>query len=324
MIGSPIRKLTLVLAVAAIGLFPNPQAVQSQSTTYIFLDTIIQSDTLLIVDVADTIGCPGDVVPVTIFVQNLTDSIAGYQMSITLSRPDLMTFSADTVIDSNCIICLDSLCLVADTVICTVMTVPTDVAGTLSENWDFTQGNTNQGLNIRLTGIADVDGDQFPLPLLPFTSGALIKVVGTVICDVEDTITDRTVVLDLNTVGTFFSTSQALTIPSTDSTLYGPDTVIVELDTTITYDSVVLYRPVPRLIDGSVTIPFVFLGDLNCDQVYNVLDVVTLVGIAFRSDPPSCPPSAANVTCDPQGDVNVFDVVKLVDHVFRNGPVPSC
>jgi hypothetical protein len=235
-----------------------------------------------------------------------------------------MNFGADTVVDSNCIICLDSLCLIADTVICTVMTVPTDVTGTLSENWDFTQGNTHQGLNIRLTGIADVNGDQFPLPLLPFTNGALIKVVGTVECNVEDTVADRTVVLDLNAVGTFFSTSQAVTIPSTDSTLYGPDTVIVGLDTTITYDSVLLYRPVPRLIDGSVTIPFVFLGDLDCNQIYNVLDVVRLVAIAFRNAPPSCPPSAANVNCDPNGDVNVFDVVRLVEHVFRNGPVPTC
>ena len=71
---------------------------------------------------------------------------------------------------------------------------------------------------------------------------------------------------------------------------------------------------------GSITLLPVRRGDLDLNWVYNVLDVVRVVGIAFRSEPLSCPAEAADTNCD--GDVNVFDVVRLVDKVFRNGADP--
>jgi hypothetical protein len=61
-------------------------------------------------------------------------------------------------------------------------------------------------------------------------------------------------------------------------------------------------------------------GDPQCDQAVNVLDVVKVVNVAFRSQSdltnPSCPFTLTDVSCD---DItNVIDVVKMVNVAFRD------
>jgi len=249
-------------------------------------------DTLIVVDLADTVGSPGNAVPVSVFLQNLTDSIAGFQISVTLSRPDLMEFIADTLIDT-CIVCVDSACTVLDTVFpCTTVVVPSSVQGTLIQNWDLAVARTQGGTNVRLTGLADYNRDRSPLPILPFTNGVLIKVIAQVNCDIPDTLTSRTVVLQANQVGTYFTDPKGDTIS------------------------------VVKLVNGSITVPFTLKGDLDNNQIFNVLDVVKLVNIAFRGGLPACPPGADDINCD--GHVTLQDVVLLVNHVFRGWPRPNC
>ncbi len=63
-------------------------------------------------------------------MQNLADSIQGFEITVTPSRPDLLQFIADTTIDT-CFECLDSACLTLDTTVCTLEVVPSSIVGSL-------------------------------------------------------------------------------------------------------------------------------------------------------------------------------------------------
>ena len=65
-------------------------------------------------DVDEVTGEPGELVAIPVFIENLPDSISGFQLSIQLSRPDIMA--------------------IRDTI---------DQAGTLTEGW--TDGTTQFG-----------------------------------------------------------------------------------------------------------------------------------------------------------------------------------
>jgi len=248
-----VPHVVLAILVVAVGFAAQTAWAGPQGTA---------ADTVIIVDIADTIGSPGTGVPVSIYLQNLRDSIAGFMMSITLSRPDLMAFVADTTIDT-CYNCIDSACTHIDTVQCTIVIVPSTTTGTLVHNWDYVAARTEGGTNLRLTGLADIDRNRSPLPILPYTNGVLIKVIAQVFCDIPDTLSSRTVVLQPNIVGTFFTDPKGDTIS------------------------------VAKLISGSITVPYTMKGDmnhdLNCDGYTTLQDVVLLINTAFRNGPqPGC------------------------------------
>jgi hypothetical protein len=304
--------LALVVVVAVAWLSSPDRALG-----YVDYDTVqVTYDTLAHVDVGDTLGAPGTGVPVSIYLQNLSDSIQGFTVSITLSRPDLMEFVSQTIIDT-CYPCIDSACTQYDTALCTVDVVPSTVQNTLIQYWDHAEARTTGGTNILTSGIADVDFDQSPLPILPFENGVLIKVIAQVKCDISDTLTDRVVLLDVNAPQTFLTNPAARTIPSwitlnADSTFNGQDTTV----------HLTLYHTVMTIQNGSITVPFTVKGDLNRDGVFDILDVVAMVGIAFRNQNEPCPPGIADLNCD--GNLDILDVVAMVSHVFRNGPQPLC
>lgn len=303
-----------LVVIVAISWISSPDPAMG----YIDYDTMsVTYDTLALVDVGDTLGSQGTGVPVSLYLQNLSDSIQGFTISITLSRPDLMEFVAQTIIDT-CYTCIDSACTQYATAPCTVEVVPSTVQNTLLQNWDYAQARTFGGTNILVSGIADVDFDQSPLPILPFTQGVLIKVIAQVKCDIPDTMSNRVVQLDVNAPQTFLTNPAGRTIPSyiimdADTiTSGGPDTTI----------QLWLYRTAMKIQNGSITVPFALKGDLNKDQTFNVLDVVQMVNIAFRNQLPPCPDGISDLNCD--GTTGVVDVVLLVNHVFRNGPQPFC
>ena len=302
-----------LVAVVAVAWLSSPDPAMG----FVDYDTVsVTYDTLALVDVGDTLGSPGTGVPVSLYLQNLSDSIQGFTVSITLSRPDLMQFISQTIIDT-CYPCIDSACTQYDTALCTIDVVPSTVQNTLIQNWDHAQARTTGGTNILVSGIADVDFDQSPLPILPFTNGVLIKVVAQVNCNVPDTLSDRVVLLDVNAPQTFLTNPAGRTIPSyiildADSTFNGQDTTV----------HLTLYRTAMKIQNGSITVPFTLKGDLNKDGEFDVLDVVTMVGVAFRNQSEPCPPGIGDLNCD--GFVDILDVVILVSHVFRNGPQPFC
>lgn len=305
--------LALFVAIGASWLFSSNQAMG-----FIDYDTVsVTYDTLALIDVGDTLGTPGTGVPVSIYLQNLSDSIQGFTISITLSRPDLMEFISQTTIDT-CYPCLDSACTQLDTVQCTIEVVPSTVQNTLIQYWDHAQARTFGGTNILVSGIADVDFDQSPLPILPFTNGVLIKVIAQVNCDIPDTLSNRVVILDINAPQTFLTNPKGRTIPSY-ITLDADTITSGGADTTI---QLWLYRTALKLQNGSITVPFVLKGDLNKDGTFDVLDVVAMINVAFRGGAEPCPQGIADLNCD--GFIDILDVVNLINHVFRGGPQPFC
>jgi hypothetical protein len=65
-------------------------------------------------------------------------------------------------------------------------------------------------------------------------------------------------------------------------------------------------------------------GDLNADDVLDLFDVITIIGIAFSGDPdprdPLCPTTRGDVNYDRVTDT--FDVIYLISTVFGGGPNP--
>jgi len=72
---------------------------------------------------------------------------------------------------------------------------------------------------------------------------------------------------------------------------------------------------------GSLTPPLL-IGDFNFDGIHNVFDVVALIDVVFRSGALPDPPAIADTTCD--GMYNVFDVIRLIDTAYRAIPPPTC
>jgi len=63
-------------------------------------------------------------------------------------------------------------------------------------------------------------------------------------------------------------------------------------------------------------------GDINGDGSYDVLDVVGIIGVAFRGGAPPDPAFIADANSD--GIISdVLDVVRLIGHVFRGAPQPG-
>lgn len=63
-------------------------------------------------------------------------------------------------------------------------------------------------------------------------------------------------------------------------------------------------------------------GDMNADGIYDVVDVVGIITVAFRGGIPPDPEFIADVNPDLIfGDI--VDVVRLINHIFRGGPEPG-
>lgn len=62
------------------------------------------------------------------------------------------------------------------------------------------------------------------------------------------------------------------------------------------------------------------VGDMNFDCVLNVVDVVQMVGVAFRGEAMPVPPGRAELLCNPPTDIT--DVVRMIEIVFRGGTPP--
>jgi hypothetical protein len=67
-------------------------------------------------------------------------------------------------------------------------------------------------------------------------------------------------------------------------------------------------------------------GDINCDGVVDIGDVVYLVSWLFIGGPPPCKMVKADVNHDGYYAplVNIADVVYMVTYLFQNGPLPQC
>lgn len=265
--------------VAVVVLIAAMQSVARAQSPQIYLD--IEEENAL----------PGSLVPLSIFMQNLGDSISAFQMGVTLNRPDLMFFNAETTI-KICQECADSACTSLVAYPCTVEVVPISASGTLTENWDYVEARTSGSYDLRITAFADANFDELPGPIPPFTNGILIKVVGQVYCDIPDTLQDRTIVASISTVNTYFADAQAVHI--------------VPLDFT----------------EGAVSVGYTQRGDMNSDGHFDALDLNELIDQIFFGGDPPCPAYVSDMDCNLVPDA--LDLNYLIDLLFFGGPPSPC
>jgi len=242
-------------------------------------------------DVEEEVARPGALVPVSIFIENLGDSIRAFQLGLTLDRPDIMSFQAYTSIQT-CYECGNSACTTVVAYPCTVEVVPVTAQGTLVQSWEFIQANTFGSFDIRLTGIADTDFDGLPGPIVPFTNGILVKVIAEVFCDIPDSLQDRTVIATISPVNTYFSNASGDLIEPLDFTT------------------------------GAVTIAITQRGDMDADGYFTALDLGVLIDLLFAGGPNPCPEYIADMDCS--GYPDVLDLGWLIDFLFAGGPPSPC
>jgi len=70
-------------------------------------------------------------------------------------------------------------------------------------------------------------------------------------------------------------------------------------------------------------IPTLFTcGDVNGDELVNILDVVYLINYKYKEGPAPDPLESADVNSDEL--VNILDVVYLINYKYKDGPEPDC
>lgn len=230
----------------------------------LFENHALAQDTTIYIDLADVVANPGDTVEMPIWIANYTYPIAGYSLLFSLDRPGLLSFDSVAVADS---------------------------AGTLSTGWEYFIGATISEQSARVTAVADMNVNGFPLPIPPLTLGAtLVLLQARVYCD-PDT----------------FSGTTVRVVPTGLAEFSDPDGNLI----------------LPVSASGAtVTIVTPELGDIDGSGKFDIVDVVAMVNCAFRNACPPCEGRLADVNCD--GIRDILDVVTLIGHVFRGQPKPAC
>lgn len=77
---------------------------------------------------------------------------------------------------------------------------------------------------------------------------------------------------------------------------------------------------IPTWSRGEIRINYSLAGDMTCDGVVTIGDIVYLVNFLFKSGPRPCAPDLADVDCD--GMPALGDIIWLINYLFRGGPAP--
>jgi hypothetical protein len=269
----------------------------------------------IVVKVSDTTapsGTQGSII--AIYLDNLVDTVAAFNLWLQLDVPDIMTL--DTLLDT---------------------------VGTLCGGWDIVRGTSISGTNrdLNIFGLAHYLAS--PGGIAPQQGGLLIKVLANVM-DMPDTTTRRTVNI---LVQTDFKDHFSLSRPDGTSIPWiqenRPDTncylcegwigdVCVNwvhvtfgpCDSTSidTIQVAVLDTAHVKVYDGSLTVlepPAYTCGNIDGDAGQNVdiSDLIYLVEYMFGSGPAPDPFLSGDVNCD--GTVDISDVIAMVDYMFGVG-----
>lgn len=209
--GSPTRRVIALLGTVAaflvmLSLVPTTASALPQ----------------LVLRVSDTTGtsCQQNSI-ISVYVTNITDSIAGFSLWLRLNRPDIMRFQIDTALVSDttywkCLQyngqnCIDSQSIPANQygqpntfrrIKDTLVTIGNiDRTGSLIQNWDLvrTRSISGQGTDILVTGLASLDltPPQLPPPFPPRQQEALLFRLRADILCISDTLVDRTAVISI-------------------------------------------------------------------------------------------------------------------------------
>jgi hypothetical protein len=274
---------------------------------------------VLSLDSADVaVGEPGTWVP--IYLQNISQEVGGFEVSLLLDRPDLFNFSSDSVVETT-ITCIDTLdCNPADTTIDTVAASTVDTVGFAIRGWEFVQGRAFSPINLKVAALANEPGGPLVPPLSTGGPRLLCKVYLEKVASTSllDTLTDRTTRVLIDASSTSFSTPTGTTIGRTDSTVCLDPPSCTQLDTVFYTDPTALFyvNGARRFGDACTR------GDVNVSGAINSADIIYMVNYVFKGGaPPICSPSAGDVNCN--GVTNSADIIYLVNYVFKGGPPPA-
>jgi hypothetical protein len=183
------------------------------------------------VTVEDVQGNPGqNNVSISVFLTNVFDTVAAFELWLQLSRPDILFFQTnyDTIVDTTfweCIQwsgpnCVDSVSCDPDTAggSCPIRHIDTtnvfvgniDTVGTLIGGWDVvtTRSIAGQGLDIKITALANDIGIPGSGRLIaPQGGGVLFRLLGD-FKPVSDTLTDRSADLMISSFLNHFNFSR--------------------------------------------------------------------------------------------------------------------
>jgi hypothetical protein len=276
---------------------------------------------VLNLDSADVaVGEPGTWVPV--FLQNITQQVGGFEVSLLLDRPDLFKFSSDSTIETT-IVCLDPIdCNPADTTIDTVANSPVDTVGMAISGWEFVQARALSTINLKLAALANEPSPPSTPPLATGGPRLLCKVYLEKVApqSLLDTLHDRTTRIFIDASSTSFSTPNGTTIGRLDSIICLNPPSCTQRDT-IHYTDPTAFL----FVDGVRRFgPGCKKGDVNVSGTINSSDIIYLVNFVFKGGPaPGCNPAVGDVNCN--GVTNSADIIYLVNYVFKGGPAPgSC
>jgi len=307
----------------------------------------------LIVRVGDTTVCGAQQnVPISVFLSNLSDTVAGFNVWLQLDRPDVMVFQTviDTVIDTTywrCTEwdgpdCIDSMIVSplgewdffhVDTNEILIGNVDTE--GTLIADWEYVDSRSLSGMgtDLNVVALANLFPPPTTAPIAPQEDGLLIKLLVDTY-DLPDSATVKTMIQssflshfsfsrpDGSLIGVvyqgFLDTNYFVCTQWSGETCLNwiqvsmPPADSIEI---VADSMLVLDTTYVEVIDGSLTwLPMPAYGDIDGSGAWDIADLVYLVDWFFTGGPPPQCPLAAD--CNGDGEVDISDLVCWVEIIF--------
>lgn len=253
-------------------------------------------DSTVTVQFVDTVASQYDeFVTMAVYVTSLDVPLAGINVRLSVSRPDLVKLP-DSVVFYPIV----------------------NFTGSAISGWDFRDETRMSEVVLNVTGLYNLPGGTTPSPLAPsnipyrlcsFTMRRVAPI------SVLDTLQDRTVQVFAQTPFCSVSDPSGNTVGMRD-TVYCANPPACTDSTSDTYDA-------NDYISGTLTFgpPCVGRGDVNVSGTINSSDIIFLVNYVFKAGPiPACGGVSGDVQCS--GAVTSSDIIYLVNYVFKGGPPP--
>jgi hypothetical protein len=304
------RYLTLVV----IFLIPLCVSLVSKnsSTTPMAVEIICDVDSV-------TSALTNSSIEIPVFVTNLIDSVAGFELWLNMSDPELVRFVADSTVGS-------------------VTYAKYSNVGTRTDGWQFMAArilDANHGV-LKISGTADQPGPPLKKPIPP-GSGVLVKLYAETVGTLGDSLCDSVSIKVLIDQGqTRFSNPDAQIIGCNyhwevdtfyfNCAQYILDSCVAWFDTIIDSTNVCVIDTTKRiLLDGAVGFGCCTWepGDADGSGGLDISDAVYLIQFIFQGGPPPQPRiEAGDMDCS--GGVDISDAVYMIQYIFQGGPPAPC
>jgi len=298
-------------------------------------------DPRVIVRVGDTTALPGQAnTVISVYMDNFTDIVDGFDLTLHVGNTDLMEFKVDTIQELYtrywvCNIGSVGSCTDSSEVDSTqtyeyttaelidVVVGNVDTTGTLLSGWEYlkVQSTSGFGNTMRITAQADQAAAPVTPGINPQQGGVLIKLLADV-PNIDDTVSNRTSSINIQrdfSDQLLFSTNLGNEVIG----LYTYDYVDTNfyVCTDWIFDSCVTWKRTNDPPWDWFTIDTILIPFLDTSEVIPI-DGALWVDIYQGC----CVGNRGNGNDDPDDKANVADVAYLVDWLFGipNGPEPNC